>query len=85
MANIEKLTKEIEKNTAKIAELKAKNKVLETQKTELENLEIVKLVKSVNIDNAALSAFLKAYAKGDIALPDEYAENTQEQEDADNE
>ena len=35
-------------------------------------MQIVQMVKTVNLDNKELTAFLKAYAKGDIVLPDEY-------------
>ena len=42
------------------------------QKIEEENLQIVKLVKTVNLDQKTLTVFLKAYAKGDIVLPDTY-------------
>lgn len=41
-------------------------------KVETENLEIVNLVKAVKMDNATLTVFLKAYAKSDIELPNEY-------------
>ena len=91
MPTIEKITKDIQTAKNKIAELQKKIRTLEVQKVEEENLQIVKLVKTVNLDNKTLTAFLKAYAKGDITLPDEYMaelqENNQnqEQEDADNE
>ena len=38
--------------------------------TEEENLEIVRMVKAVKMDNRELTAFLKAYASGLITLPD---------------
>lgn len=91
MPTIEKITKDIQTAKNKIAELQKKIRTLETQKVEEENLQIVKLVKTVNLDNKTLTAFLKAYAKGDITLPDEYMaelqedNQNQEQEDADNE
>ena len=82
MASIEKINIEIEKNKEKISELQKKNKALEAQKTELENLEIVKSVKAFNLDTKSLNAFLEAYAKGKIKLPD----NTlNELEDGENE
>ena len=43
---------------------------LEAQLTEEENLEIVRMVKAVRMDNKELTAFLKAYASGLITLPD---------------
>lgn len=91
MPTIEKITKDIQTSKNKIAELQKKIRTLEAQKVEEENLQIVKLVKTVNLDNKTLTAFLKAYAKGDITLPDEYMaelqedNQNQEQEDADDE
>lgn len=91
MPTIEKITKDIQTAKNKITELQKKIRTLEAQKVEEENLQIVKLVKTVNLDNKTLTAFLKAYAKGDITLPDEYMaelqedNQNQEQEDADNE
>ena len=78
MPTIEKITKDIQTAKNKIAELQKKIRTLEAQKVEEENLQIVKLVKTVNLDNKTLTAFLKAYAKGDITLPDEYMAELQE-------
>lgn len=82
MASIEKINNEIEKNKVKIAELQKKNKALEAQRTELENLEIVKSVKAFNLDTKSLNAFLEAYSKGKIKLPDNAITK---QEETDNE
>ena len=92
MATIEKINKDIAAAKAKIIELQKKIRTLEAQKIEEENLQIVKLVKTVNLDQNMLAVFLKAYAKGDITLPDEYkaelekgnkkAENQNEQKPA---
>ena len=38
---------------------------------EEENLEIVRMVKAVKMDNRELTAFLKAYASGLITLPED--------------
>ena len=62
MTTIEKIKKEIEKNKAKIADIQKKSKAsvaevqkkiktLEAQLTEEENLQIVQMVKTVNLDN----------------------------------
>ena len=75
---IEKINKDIASAKAKIAELQKKIRSLEAQRTEEENLQIVKMVKMVNMDGKQLAAFLKAYAKGDIVLPKEYLEEQQE-------
>ncbi len=96
MTKIEKINAEIEKNNQKIeeiqkkarasvAEIQKKNKALENQLIEEENLTIVKMVKTVNLDNKQLTAFLKAYAKGDIEIPEEYLNDTEESEENGNE
>ena len=72
MATIDKINKDVAAAKAKIAELQKKIRTLEAQKIEEENLQIVKLVKTVNLDQKTLTVFLKAYAKGDIVLPDTY-------------
>ena len=72
MATIDKINKDIASAKAKIAELQKRIRTLEAQKIEEENLQIVKLVKTVNLDQKTLTVFLKAYAKGDIVLPDTY-------------
>ena len=72
MATIDKINKDIAAAKAKITELQKKIRTLEAQKIEEENLQIVKLVKTVNLDQKTLTVFLKAYAKGDIVLPDNY-------------
>lgn len=83
MATIAKIEKDIIRTKEKIAELQKKVRTLEAQKVEAENLQIVQLVKTVNIDNKMLTALLKAYAKGEFELPDEY--KAELQEDTDNE
>ncbi|MBQ2663200.1 MAG: DUF4315 family protein [Clostridia bacterium] len=91
MATVEKIEKDIESTKKKISDLQKKLKTLEAQKKEAENLQIVNLVKAVKMDKETLTVFLKAYAKGDIELPDEYIEELEtaaasaEQEDTDNE
>mgnify|MGYP005498131277 CR=1 FL=1 len=83
MATIDKIEKDILKTKEKIAELQKKVRNLETQKVEEENLQIVRLVKAVNMDNKTLTALLKAYTKGEFELPEEYRKDLQE--DAENE
>ena len=69
MATVEKIRNDIAKTKEKIAELQKKQRALEAQLTEEENLEIVRMVKAVKMDNRELTAFLKAYASGLISLP----------------
>ena len=87
MATVEKIRKDIEKNREKIAELQKKQRALEAQLAEEENLEIVRMVKAVKMDNKELTAFLKAYASGLITLPEGIAaeDTDDETEDEDDE
>ena len=70
MATVEKIRRDIEKTREKISEQQKRLRTLETQLTEEENLEIVRMVKAVKMDNRELTAFLKAYASGLITLPE---------------
>ena len=70
MATVEKIRKDIEKMKEKISTQQKRLRELEAQLTEEENLEIVRMVKAVRMDNKELTAFLKAYASGLITLPD---------------
>ena len=74
MATVEKIRKDIEKTKEKISAQQKHLRDLEAQLTEEENLEIVRMVKAVRMDNKELTAFLKAYASGLITLPDEMME-----------
>lgn len=58
---IDKVTAEIGKTKAKIGEYNTKLRELEKQKTELENIEIVELVRGVEASPAELAAFIKAF------------------------
>lgn len=84
MATTEKIRKDIEKTREKIAEQQKRLRTLEAQLTEEENLEIVRMVKAVRMDNRELTAFLRAYASGMISLPDELME-TEESEGTEDE
>ena len=70
MATVEKIRKDIEKTKEKISAQQKRLRELEAQLIEEENLEIVRMVKAVRMDNKELTAFLKAYASGLITLPD---------------
>lgn len=52
---------EIDKTKQKISEQQTKLRELEHQKTEIENTEIVELVRSMKMNTSELSIFLKAY------------------------
>ena len=87
MATADKIRNDIAKIKEKITELQKRQRTLESQLSEEENLEIVRMVKAVKMDNKELTAFLKAYASGLIVLPDSMTADTEnnETEDADDE
>ena len=58
-AKSQRVSNEIEKTKVKISELQAKLRELEKQKTELENVEIVDVVRGMNITITDLAALLK--------------------------
>ena len=87
MATADKIRNDIAKIKEKITELQKRQRMLENQLSEEENLEIVRMVKAVKMDNKELTAFLKAYASGLIVLPDSMTadDENNETEDADDE
>ena len=58
-AKIERVVKDIDKTKEKIGELQARLRDLERQKTEIENTEIVDIVRGMDISLADLAALLK--------------------------
>ena len=56
MATVEKIRKDIEKTKEKISAQQKRLRELEAQLTEEENLEIVRMVKAVRMDNKELTA-----------------------------
>ena len=78
---LNKLQMEIDKIKQKITEQQAKLRELEQQKTEIENTEIVELVRSMKMNTGELSTFLKAYrGKNDapILMPETQEDNDHE-------
>ena len=71
MATTQKIRNDITKMKEKIAEQQKRLRALEAQLAEEEDLEIVRMVKAVHMDNKELTAFLKAYASGLITLPED--------------
>lgn len=72
---IKKIDNEYEKNTAKITELQTRQKELEKQRTELENLDIIGLVRGVGLTPQQLAALIKG---GNPAAPEKKEENDHE-------
>ena len=58
--SIQKVADEIERTKMKIAELQAFLPELERKKTDMENTEIVRLVRSANVAIADISGFIEA-------------------------
>ena len=58
---IQRVVNEIEKTRAKIGELQDRLPVLEKQKIELENIEIITVVRSANVPPGELTEFIRAY------------------------
>lgn len=84
MANnkLDRIDAEIAKTREKISEQQARLKELLSQKTELENLQIVQLVRSMRLSPAELTALLSGGGiPGMNAVPEEITE----QEDTDHE
>ena len=84
MANnkLDRIDAEIAKTREKISEQQARLKELLAQKTELENLQIVQLVRSMRLTPAQLTAMLSGGGiPGMAAVPEEI----NEQEDTDHE
>ena len=57
---IKKIDKEYEKNAEKITELQARQRELEKQRMELENLDIIGLVRGMGLTPDQLAALIKA-------------------------
>ena len=77
-----KLQMEIDKIKQKISEQQTRLRELEQQKTEIENTEIVELVRSMKMNTSELSTFLKAYrGKNDapILMPTTQEDNHHEE------
>ena len=83
MATIDKLRADLEKAKEKVTETQKRVRDLEQKIAEEENLEIVRMVKAVKLERSELKAFLKAYASGEIALPDSYDTEMEATEDED--
>ena len=81
MNKLTKLQMEIDKIKQKISEQQTRLHELEQQKTEIENTEIVELVRSMKMNTSELSTFLKAYReKSDapILMPKMQEDNAHE-------
>lgn len=70
MANkLDRIEKDIEKTKAKIAELQKQLRELEAAKTEQENLQIIQLVRGLNMKPEEFAAFLRSGALQSAPAP----------------
>ena len=63
-AKIERVSKDIEKTRGKISEFQARLRELEKQKNELENLEIVEVVRGMSVSIDELAVLLQTVKNG---------------------
>ena len=72
---IEKVVRNIDKTKDKIAELQSQLKELERMKTELENADIVAMVRGIDIPPAEFEAFARAFMEQrmNTAVPDSFS------------
>ena len=59
---LDRIERDIEKTKSKIAEMQKQLKELEAQKTEQENLQIIQLVRGMNMKPEEFAAFLRSGA-----------------------
>jgi len=64
---IEKITAEIEKLQAKQASVSSRIAELEAQKTDLENTEIVSIIRSADVPPSQLASFIRAFKERGVA------------------
>ena len=83
---VDRIITEIEKTKTKITELQARLRDLERQKTEVENTEILAVVRSANISQQELMEFIQAFKNEGTAAETMLAnrDEQEEQEDFDN-
>ena len=87
MMKLERIIAEIEKTKETISKQQAKLRELEAQKTEVENLQIVQMVRALRMTPAELSTFLQGKPDNAPAAATAAANSTlfSRQEDTENE
>lgn len=79
---INKITEEIEKVRTKITTYQARLRDLEHQKTELENADIVAMIRGINISPNEFSEFVRMFKEQqNCAVPDIPSPKTETEED----
>lgn len=84
IAKIVKLKTEREKNRDKISELQARNKELDGEITELENTDIVGMVRELGLTPESLGQLLKDLKKSPVETFQHITENTEDKSDEEN-
>ena len=87
MMKLERIVAEIERTKEAISKQQARLRELEAQKTEVENLQIVQMVRALRMTPAELSAFLQGKPDNAPAATTSTANSTlfSRQEDTENE
>ena len=67
---IKKIDAEYEKNAAKITRLQARQRELEKERTELENLDIIGLVRGMGLTPDLLAALIGAAPASEVSMPE---------------
>ena len=67
---IKKIDAEYEKNAAKITRLQARQRELEKERTELENLDIIGLVRGMGLTPDQLAALIGAAPVPEVSMPE---------------
>ena len=67
---IKKIDKEYEKNAVKITELQTRQRELEKERLELENLDIIGLVRSMGLTPDQLAEIIKAAPVPAVPMPE---------------
>ena len=80
MNKLERIEKDIEKTKGKIAELQKQLRELEAAKTEQENLQIVQLVRGLNMPPQEFAAFVRGGALQVAPIPDFEQEDSAHEE-----
>lgn len=82
---IQKIVTEIEKVKSRIATQQARLRELEQQKTELENTEIVGMVRGLEVTPEELATIIQAIRSGNTGSLPVATQNPEEQEEMDDE
>ena len=78
---IQKIIEEIEKTKHKAAEMQIRLRDLDRQKTELENADIVALVRGIDVSPDEFADFIRAF-KDKRAVPDVITKHIKKEEEA---